>query len=272
MHLLPLDQNPLAKDTFERYKVWWSTHKSLFIDQKIGKDNTPLIQRLFAKNSSKWQNSDCPLDAIPYIEISPLYRKAKDGILFVNCNPSGTDYEYYREHNTNHADCFYYGEQKPNNSYFNSAGTFATAVGIKNDNYAMIDIFPIVIQNQAVLKEAYKNAQGEQRKAFNELLDYFLDNISQIQPSVIVATNAFVKDLFTSDDQKAHPFSLRNLSRLDDFEKKDDLVYYRIVIKGIETNLFCGGMIAGGHQMDTESKSRLIRDVKCFRNHSTIQF
>lgn len=33
---------------------------------------------------------------------------------------------------------------------------------------------------------------------------------------------------------------------------------------GFATTVFCGGMIAGGHQMDTESKKRLIRDVALF--------
>ena len=123
-----------------------------------------MLQRNYADDSRlKLKNGDCPRDAIPCIEISPLYREAKDGILFVNCNPSGTDYEYYRDHNTSHADCFYYGEHRLNNSYFNAAEAFATAVGINNDNFAMIDVFPIVIQNQAVLKEAYKKATGRQR-------------------------------------------------------------------------------------------------------------
>ena len=273
MNILPLPQNLFAQQVLSNYSSWWQNYESEFsVKIPLGQSQHYMLQRKYADDSRlKFKKGDCPRKAIPCIEISPLYREAKDGILFVNCNPSGTDYEYYRDHNTNHEDCFYYGEQKPNNSYFNAAEAFATAVGINNDNFAMIDVFPIVIQNQAVLKEAYNKATGRQREAFDELLRYFLNNIVRIHPKVIVATNAFVKDLLTDNDVK-RPYSLRQLGRFDDFHPDGDRVCYHITIKDLETTLFCGGMIAGGHQMDTESKSRLIRDVKYFRNHSSIHF
>ena len=95
------------------------------------------------------------------------------------------------------------------------------------------------------------------------MLEVFIYNVVQIKPKVIVATNAFVKDLLTSE---THPRSLVNLGLLNATYEGDDLVRYKISIKqsDFEATLFCGGMIAGGHQMDTESRARLYRDVRHF--------
>lgn len=127
------------------------------------------------------------------------------------------------------------------------------------ENYAMIDVFPIVMQNQAVLKKAFKKENGKLRDAFNKLIDLFLDSIEQIKPKVVIVTNAFVKDLFING------FGER-VCVVPDEEK----VCYNIKIQGngFATTVFCGGMIAGGHQMDTEGKKRLIRDVAYFMESS----
>ena len=183
----------------------------------------------------------------------------------MNCNPSGTDYDYYRDYNQKEEPFFYYGELRPENTHFQAVMTFTERVGAragkKDLPFAMIDVFPIVIQNQAVLKSAYK--EETKRNAFNGLLKIFLETIKSIHPAVIIATNAFVKDLFTDEGTK-QPYSLRALGLLDSFVPNTDEVCYDIKVKEEKTRLYCGGMIAGGHQMDTESKSRLIRDVALY--------
>lgn len=256
------------------YKNWWQAYGSIIETETVkvdGKD-CHLIQRDNA-DQQKYAGL-CDKQNIPVIEITEYYRKADNGILFVNCNPSGTDYEHYGKENTLPDDFFIY--RKEGNPYFENAKSFAKKVGV-GDNFAMIDVFPLVIQNQAVLKKAVseafsvsrrspvkKNALGE---AFKAMMDQFRDNVLEINPKVIVATNAFVKDLFTCGDEK-YPYSFRNLGLMSSIYQGDDLVYYKIVIprqeQDFEAFLFCGGMIAGGHQMDTQSKARLIRDVKHF--------
>ena len=256
-----------------KLEAWWQDFKSEFVGKTIqlGKNQLglPLVQREYANqnvnpNAKQSILKGCPVNAIPYIEITPLYRSLvpdKPGILFVNCNPSGTD---YKQNGSNTQDIFVY--DKEDNSYFNAAKKFAKDAGVSinesnlDGNYAMIDIFPLVIQNQAVLKEAYYNATEDRRKAFTELLNIFVDNVLQIKPKVIVATNAFVKDLLTSDKD----YSLKKLNLLNSTYEGDKFVRYKIEIQGFTSTLFCGGMIAGGHQMDTESRNRLNRDVRHF--------
>lgn len=258
MNLLPLEQNKFAYDRLNQYKEWWKQYRDSFIGKviNINKEDFPLLQREYAKNDQLSKYS-CARNSIPYMEITPLYREANDGLLFVNCNPSGTDYSYYRDNNSKPpTDFFYY--DKSENTYFNATEEFAKTVGGKSfENYAMIDVFPIVMQNQAVLKKAFDKSDGKSRDAFNELIVYFLDSIERIKPKVIIVTNAFVKDLFTDIFLE---------SGLLDVIPDDEKVCYNIKIKksGFATTVFCGGMIAGGHQMDTESKKRLIRDVALF--------
>ena len=266
-----------------KLKKWWQDYQGQFVKQKIqlGKNlpELPLVQREYAdpnvnSNAKRSTLKGCPVDAIPYIEITSLYRPLDPsipGILFVNCNPSGTDYQYYNDYymkngKTRSGFVLY---NKVDNTYFNAAKEFAKKAGVSlnesnlDGNYAMIDVFPIVIQNQAVLKKAYNEAEGRQKEAFERLLEVFIYNVVQIKPKVIVATNAFVKDLLTSE---THPRSLVNLGLLNATYEGDDLVRYKISIKqsDFEATLFCGGMIAGGHQMDTESRARLYRDVRHF--------
>lgn len=264
----PLNLSTVVNTTFQAYKIWWTpTTKNLFMNNTIplGKGTFHLVQREYAKHYTNPSNlNGCPFDNIPCIEITTLYREAPDGVLFVNCNPSGTDYKHYNANNTQFdKDFFIY--DKANNSYFKAVNAFATYLGVR-DNYAMIDVFPLVLQNQAVLKAAFNN--GTFTQAFDDLLDIFLKNIVQIRPKVIVATNAFVKELFTGSNNSR----LKSRHKYNCKKDKRNRVCYQITIDTFETILFCGGMIAGGHQMDTESKERLKRDVKLFLNKGSIQF
>ena len=262
-------------------EAWWQTYRTEFVNTPM--QGLPLVQREYADpaynaNAKLSTLKMCPIDVIPYIEITPLYRKLDPnipGILFVNCNPSGTDYKHYRDfyqRNVNTCTDFFLYD-KEDNSYFNEAKKFAKTAGVSlnesnlEGNYAMIDIFPIVIQNQAVLKEAYYNATDKRRRdAFNGLLRIFVRNVYNIKPKVIVATNAFVKNLLTSDDD----YSLGKLGLLKATYEGDEFVRYRLKINDFTTTLFCGGMIAGGHRMDTESRKRLERDVKHFFSGTAI--
>ena len=167
-------------------------------------------------------------------------------MLFVNCNPSGTDYDYYDTNNDKGNNFFYY--DKTDNTYFKSTDEFYRALGLTDDNYAMIDLFPIVTKEQAVLKNAYE----KNRKLFAPLIDIFVEAVEELQPRVIVVTNAFVRDVLAEKKTM--------------FKENPIEVCYEMTTKKLKTVAFCGGMIAGSHQMDVESKKRLIRDVRTYLN------
>lgn len=223
-----------ANDFFDRYKKWWRKWSP-----------TINIKGLFQRYLHQ------PLEAsIPLIEISKLFRKPTQGrleVLFVNSNPSGTDITYYRKKNASGDDFFFY--DNPKNSYFKSVEAFYKELGFSDDNYAMIDMFPIVVKEQAVLENAY-NANPT---IFAALLDIFVDAVIELRPKVIVVTNAFVRELLKKEMPKYFCFKENNFG-----------VFYEMDNSQLNTAVFCGGMIAGPHQMDVESKKRLIRDVRCY--------
>lgn len=224
----------LIGEYFDRYKKCWKTWSS-----KIN-PNT-LFQRYLHKPFEK---------TIPLFEITKLFRKPTLGrveVLFVNCNPSGTDVRYYQKRNATGDDFFYY--DNPKNTYFKSVENFYNELKLSDGNYAMIDLFPIVVKEQAGLEKAYYAYPA----FFSSLLDIFVDAVVELQPKVIVVTNAFVRELFKKEMSKYFCFNENNFG-----------VFYEIDNHRLNTAVFCGGMIAGPHQMDVESRKRLIRDIRCY--------
>ena len=256
--------NTFAQKRIIVLRDWWNKYGNEFVGQNVTmsiKHNLtlPLLQREYANSG---QLAGCPRTSIPFLEITPLYRVAQNGLLFVNCNPSGTDYTHYKSTNNNPpADCFLYDKQ--GNSYFNAVEEFAeNLLGKGYNNYAMIDAFPIVMQNQAVIKKVFSDAyslKNNRFNAFEELISMFVETVEQIQPKIIIVTNAFVKDLFTDKNNRLR---LKNVPKME----KDNVCYRIETSNGLKSTVFCGGMIAGGHQMDTESKERMIRDIKDYLN------
>ena len=165
LELLELEHNAFAKSKLNQYKDWWKQYNKEFLGKvvTVEKQPRPLLQREYA-DGSQLSKYKCKRDAIPYIEITPLYREVKDGLLFVNCNPSGTDYPYYKKHKgASPTDFVYY--DNPDNTYFDAVVEFAEGVGGEGfRNFAMIDVFPVVIQNQAVLKKPSVTQLGTWKK------------------------------------------------------------------------------------------------------------
>ena len=226
--------NTFAGKTLKRHECFWNSFAGRSYYSSI------LFQRyrVFPVNNT-----------IPLFEVSSFLRKPTAGrleVLFVNCNPSGTDVAYYKTHNSAGNDFFYYDNSK--NAYFENAESFYKELGQKDENYAMIDLFPIVLKEQAVLKDVYK----QNPKLFVPLLHVFVKAIEELQPKVIVVTNAFVRDVLKKEMSK--------------FEENKSGVYYEMKTCALESVVFCGGMISGSHQMDVESKKRLIRDVRTYLN------
>ena len=275
----------LASDTIQELEKWWKDYRAFFEKQKITintKQNQEsfLLQRDNA-DDQRLKASGCDRESIPFLEVTPLYRKAEGGLLFVNCNPSGTDYSFYRNNNADPPkEIFYYdrgvgSESDGENDYFKAVREFSEKVCEKGfGNYAMIDAFPLVMQNQAVLKKAYIDAvvlgrdNPKRAEAFKALIKLFIQTIESINPKVIIITNAFVKGLFRNnpDEKNGNKLNIRlseDIVTVDPMDK--DFVCYKIKTShNFESTVFCGGMIAGGHQMDTDSRERLIRDIKRF--------
>lgn len=228
-----IKNNKLALKYLCLYKNWWASHEG-------SQNHDSLFQRNLNKTSSS---------TIPLFEVTNMFRKpTKDGVnvLFVNCNPAGTDLNHYKNNNKLCHEFFYY-DNTGKNQYFQSIDDFYKELGLNDDNYAMIDMFPIVIQEQAVLKKAY-NADPS---FFAPLISIFIQAVIELQPKVIVVTNAFVGSLFQTAIPKQINVQYNNVG-----------VYHEIKDSRLNTAVFCGGMIAGRHQMDRESKKRLIKDVK----------
>ena len=229
----PHRMNAFAEKYLEKYKNYW---------RMSGHALEGLTPSLF-------QRYCVPENTIPIFEVGRLFRKPTEGrlaVLFVNSNPSGTDNDYYESNNSKYDDFFYY--DKTDNPYFKSTDEFYRALGLTDNNYAMIDLFPIVLNEQAVLKNAYE----KNRDLFVPLIDIFVEAVEELQPQVIVVTNAFVRDVLKKEMPK--------------FKENQTGVYYEMATDRSETAVFCGGMIAGRHQMDIESKKRLKRDVKKYLN------
>lgn len=165
----------------------------------------------------------------------------------MNCNPSGTDIRYYKKKNAAGNDFFNY--DNPKNPYFRSVENFYNELKLTADNNAMMDLFPVVVKEQAVLEKAYYAYPA----FFTALFEIFVDAVVELQPKVITVTNAFVRELFKKEMPKYFSFKENNYG-----------VFYEMDNPRLNTAVFCGGMIAGPHQMDVESKRRLIRDVRCY--------
>lgn len=247
MNLLTLSGNPFAQSTKNFYVDWWNRNKDKFINCP-----NPFPFEKVIKNQ----------DTIPYLEITPLHKVAKNGILFINCNPAGTDSKYYKKHNQNKEICFYYNNDAKK-TYARLCESFAADINVSE--YAMIDIFPIVVKEQKVIKEDFNNPNNGRSEAYDELLDFFLKMIVEIQPKVIAVTNGFIKNLFIDKNSSLN-------KKFDKFVEDSEKCCYYIKIGDFETTLFCSGMIKGQHALDSESLKRFKRDIRCYFNHTTINF
>ncbi len=223
---------------------WWNTYAHLFrgwLQREVFRTNNP------TKDA----------DYIPNIEITNKYRKTNNGLLMIGCNPSGNDYAYYRDKGNKCDFCIYDKENQYTTAIYNFANNVNCA-----DNYACIDLFPIVLGEEAQLKENFENDKNIQ-DALKALAQITFENIIEINPKVIAITDTFVRDLFT--------ISFPKLGLLEVHEDTDN-VCYDINIKDKEGighlyTIFCGAMLTGQRPMDRESRKRFEKDVRNYLNN-----
>lgn len=245
---IEFEKNDLAQKFVPKYQEWYNrTFQEPSSYQNISKT---LFQRRVTEN----------LD-IPFLEVCSSFHKRtqpeKRLILFVNCNPSGRDVEYYAAKNANHSDFCYYNQE---DSLYKEASRFIKDLCMEADvDFAMADVFPIVKSTQKDLEVIWKNELKKSKTSdsnpFLELTNVFKKVVCDIQPDVIVAPNAFVTSLFGKghlSDNKPQPVAVT------------DKLYYELVYEQLPKPIaaFCSGMLASRHAMDIHSRMRLIRDVR----------
>lgn len=274
MDILNNKINELKDNKINELKAWWDNNREVLLNVKISikeQGNTTEYQLFQRKNTQD--------DTIPYLEITPLYRKADGGILFVTCNPSGTEVKQYAN---NTEEIFTY--ENKNNEYWVNAESFAKRVfgDICQDidsKYAMIDVFPIVLQKQTVLERVFKTMRPKDDKlkcAFNSLIQMFLETVKAINPRVIVVANAFVRKIFMDYLGNSKYLNYNGKTWIDIEPNKNELVCYHItrIMDDVQQKIavFCGGAFGGRVKMDKESEKRLSRDVKYYIKGQSLDF
>ena len=232
------------------YENYLSKHKSEL--DKIYIKGYSIFQRVNIQNGliSSSKLKGCPITNIPLLEInSTLSVTPPIDLLVVNCNPSGTDYNYYISQTP--CDVMVYSKIK-GNPYLEWGKKL-----LPNKKVVMADICQIVCQNQEIIREAIKDKKYN--ALFQELYDIFWQLVCELSPKVLVVTNAFVRDIIVSQKFLSRPKGVTIIS-------DDDNVRYilRCSEHKREIILLCGGMIAGAHQMDKDSRRRLERDIKTY--------
>lgn len=235
--IISINNNPLALDYKKKYEDWFRGFQRLPCYNNVkGK----LFQREFLIKQS-----------IPYLELCSSFHDRTQTehqlILFVSCNPSGRDEDYYAANNSSQDVFCYYNRA---DSIYNQVDDFIRVLGMTGVEFAMADVFPIVRSAQDDLKDAWKKYKVD----LLPLTKLFKAVVCEIQPTVIVAINAFVSGLFKDgflSDNSSQPLTLVNDSYYD-------LSYNT----SFSTVAFCGGMLTGQHAMDIHSRMRLIRDVR----------
>ena len=247
---IPLSANTLAKNYINEFDSWWRQYGS------------SIPHAILQRYSSGVTNNQ-----IPCLEISSSFKDISSEqirVLFVNCNPSGSDESYYMAHSQSVGinkvagfnDFFYYDNQ---DSHYDACMRFVNELfkGDKHD-FAMIDVFPLVKKDQSTIKQKWliKNKSQDLINAFDRLRSLFKQIVFDIKPTVIIVSNAFASSLF---EQGYLTDSIPTPSTTGAY-------YLNVEFNGYETVAFCGGMLTGQHTMDRFSRERLIRDVRDYLN------
>ncbi|MDY0144351.1 MAG: hypothetical protein RBR97_20915 [Bacteroidales bacterium] len=190
---------------------------------------------------------------------SPLSVK-KGGILFIGINPSYTikdgtlpkeTVEFYSDPSLNQIDIQYFAKFKEIADYCNSYV------------WSHLDLLFIRETDQNVIKGLTNHKQGID--FINAQLIISFEIINNVQPDIIVVTNALATEFF-GKKKKIHfdKFDKIWLGHDLDFEKDFDEVIgtYKIAIGNRETPIIFSGMLSGQRALDNGSFERLKWQIK----------
>lgn len=191
----------------------------------------------------------------PKIEIGDFDDTVRNGLLFVSCNPSGTDTDFYEQNKKiDYKEVMWYTKKKDTSGFLDALKKFSEKCGY-GGKYSKLDVFCVVKKAQ---KEDIKHYSDKNNKSlYKEMFTIFVDTVEKIQPEVIVVANAFIRDLFQND--------FKDIIRYD---KNQDLEYggHRAKFGEHETYIFFTSMLSGGRALDVGSREVLEWAVNRYKN------
>ena len=219
----------IKKELFEEYVKFWNENK----------DNDDFVN-FFDKFT----------DYAPKIEIGDFDDNVRNGLLFVSCNPSGADIEYYKKKNVNKEKVIWYNPEdgKDTSGFLETLGKFAKNCGYEK-KYSKLDVFCIVKKSQKEVREHYK----EYKDIYEKMFDIFVSTVKKLEPKVIVVANAFVRDLFQNDFREKVGYD-----KDQDFKCGG----HKAKFGEHETYIFFTSMLSGGRALDVGSREVLEWAVK----------
>ncbi len=194
-------------------------------------------------------------DYAPKIEIGDFDDTVRNGLLFVSCNPSGTDTDFYEQNNKiDYKEVMWYPKKKDTSGFLDALKKFSEKCGY-GGKYSKLDVFCVVKKAQ---KQVIKHYSDKNNKSlYEKMFTIFVDTVEKIQPEVIVVANAFIRDLFQND--------FKDIIRYD---KNQDLEYggHRAKFGEHETYIFFTSMLSGGRALDVGSREVLEWAVNRYKN------
>lgn len=221
-----------------------------------------IIEKLFKQYEEFWEKNkgkdafdnffDNFSEYAPKIEIGDFDDTVRNGLLFVSCNPSGADIEYYKEKNKNKEDVIWY---KPEDGKDTSGFLGALKEFAGESVYSKLDVFCVVKKEQKEVRGHYKKHQ----EIYKEMFKIFVSTVEKLEPEIIVVANAFVRDLFQKDFIGKSGY---------EYEDKQDSDYggHNAKFGNHDTYIFFTSMLSGGRALDVGSREVLKWAVERYKN------
>ena len=188
-------------------------------------------------------------DYAPKIEIGDFDDTVRNGLLFVSCNPSGTDTDFYEQNNKiDYEEVIWYSKKKDTSGFLGALKKFAEHCGY-DGNYSKLDVFCVVKKSQDDVEDHYK----KHKDVYEEMFDIFVSTVEKLEPKVIVVPNAFVRDLFQNDFSEKIGY---------DKDQEPNCGGHKAKFGNHETYIFFTSMLSGVRALDVGSRELLEWAVK----------
>lgn len=185
----------------------------------------------------------------PKIEIGDFDDTVRNGLLFVSCNPSGTDTDFYEQNNKiDYKEVMWYPKKKDTSGFLGALKKFAEHCGY-NGNYSKLDVFCVVKKSQDDVEDHYK----KHKDVYEEMFDIFVSTVEKLEPKVIVVPNAFIRDLFQNDFSEKIGY---------DKDQEPNCGGHKAKFGNHETYIFFTSMLSGVRALDVGSRELLEWAVK----------
>ena len=253
---------------FKDYASLWKKQEKSFISAKVSykKVTVPVTEREYVRSLGSWRATKKTIprfnpNVIPYIELSKLQDPGST-ILFVGMNPSGADVSWYYKNNGKGDKVKVYKNMSP---YYLAMENFAReCLGSLDENkyYSELDVFGIVQGTQAIIEKHFLGNP----QLYLDMFRLFLRTIVELNPKLIIVTNAFVRRLLMRGND---PKDVLKNKKYDNFYfngsirryilERDNLYGgYKLVIGDKEFYLYFSCMLSGQRAIDLGNREILI--------------